>query len=161
MADHLLDVIDTIADGRHFVEAVFLASHAACPEDAHRNAIATTCDAADKKLKQAAEMLDQYRASSACRTRSEATKPRIIPNADTTTPQARLGLPPDFHERLSDIRTRISTIELALGCIDEECSHGQIGDVRRQVLLADTELGKLLWELDEGDEGDRKDAADV
>jgi hypothetical protein len=80
VADLLLDAIDAIGDGRHFVEAVLLASAAACPQPAHRNAISAACDAAEKKLKQAQEMLKQHRGdSSAFPTR--ATKPAMSDRA--------------------------------------------------------------------------------
>ena len=148
ISDILLKAVDTISDGRSFVEAAFLASQVACAEQDHRNAIAAACDAADKKLNEAVELIDRVRLAS-----------RRNGDESTAAPQHSIKLPPDFHARLRDVQTRISTIELALGCIDEECSHGQIGDVRRQALLTDNELGELLRELNGGDKEER--AADV
>jgi hypothetical protein len=137
MANILLDAVDAIADGRHFVEAVFLASHIACAEQDHRNAIAATCDAADKKLKEAIELVDRVRLAPGSNGSGEAKLAPAVARRE----------PPDFHDRLSDVRTRMSTIELALGSLEEESDHDQVGDVRRQALLAEMELGKLLAEL--------------
>jgi hypothetical protein len=59
MADTLLDVIDTISTRRHFVELVYLASHVASGGRSS-DAIAAACDAAEKKLKEAEEIVAQH-----------------------------------------------------------------------------------------------------
>jgi hypothetical protein len=89
--------------------------------------------------------------------KAAARRPEAVQAADTKPSRE----PRDFYERLSDLRTRTLTIELALGCIDDEKSIGQIGDVRRQVTLADTELGEILCELDKSDEARASGGAHV
>jgi hypothetical protein len=77
----LLDAIDKIGNGRHFVEAVYLAVDSACPEPSHRNALTATCDAAERQLKEAQEMLEQLQATSPRRTSSNATNPKVSDGA--------------------------------------------------------------------------------